>query len=344
MTVSSTGSAKPQSGALRILAVVVNYNGGVETAKCVESVLAQDVPVTCVVVDNASEDGSPAELRRAFGSSVSIVDSPSNVGYGAAADSVARVAEWDVLVVMNFDVVLDPSCLGALAEAVRARPGISGPVLQVEATGGFDQGLTINHLGVPTALDPGDSSSPLFVTGCVMAMSRPVYEAVEGFDERYFLFVEDAEICWRALLAGFDVFVTHDARAVHLGGRSIIGGYPGEAGTPYVTNDRRVYLRERNTIAMMIACAPWWWWPIVIPALVARCVLLAGAATVLGRPRLALALLAALSWNGRELGRSLQRRRTVRPSAGARARATKRIIYAPLTLRTLRRHGLPRFA
>jgi GT2 family glycosyltransferase len=191
---------------------------------------------------------------------------------------------------------------------------------------------------MPTA--QADGRAPLYVPGCVLATTRFVFEQVNGFDGRYFLFVEDVEFCWRALLAGFEVAVAADAQADHEGGGSVAGGYL-RRGARYRTTESRVALRERNTMALMISCAPRWWLPVVLPFLAGRCAAEAAGAVMLGRPSLAWSIVRGVGWNVHYLPTSIGRRRSLSRSTRTCRSARSRLTSGPLLARTIRTHGLP---
>jgi N-acetylglucosaminyl-diphospho-decaprenol L-rhamnosyltransferase len=321
----------------KVLVVIVNYNSGSSLTQCVTSVFAQSVPTEIVVVDNDSTDGSYRTVAERF-PEVTIRKSSRNLGFGAAVNLAVRENEAESIVVLNPDIVLKSESLANLLRTLHDKPGVVGPVLDVIASNRREAGLTINHTGMPTLQNAGEP--PLFVQGCALVTTRTVFEKVGGFDERYFLFVEDVEFCWRALLAGFEVSVTSDAEAIHEGGGSIEGGY-NPVGTRYRTSELRVSLRERNTMALMIACAPWWWLPAVIPFLIGRSGAIAAGAVAMGRPSLAKALLTGLGWNMKQLPMSVRRRHSLRWSREGSRIARARIISGPLMLRTIRAHGIP---
>jgi N-acetylglucosaminyl-diphospho-decaprenol L-rhamnosyltransferase len=321
----------------KVLVVIVNYNSGSSLPECVASVIAQSVPTEIVIVDNDSTDGSYLSITDRF-PEVTIRKSSRNLGFGAAINLAVRENEAETIVVLNPDIVLKSDSLTNLLLTLQLKPGVVGPVLDVVASNRREAGLTINHTGMPTLQIAG--KPPLFVQGCALVTTRTVFEKVGGFDDRYFLFVEDVEFCWRALLAGFDVSVTSNAEAIHEGGGSIEGGY-NPVGTRYRTSELRVSLRERNTMALMIACAPWWWLPVVIPFLVGRSFAIATGAIAMGRPSLAKALLTGFGWNLKQLPASFRRRHSLRWSRGGSRIARARFISGPLLLRTIRAHGIP---
>jgi N-acetylglucosaminyl-diphospho-decaprenol L-rhamnosyltransferase len=308
-------------------AVVVNYNGGSDLIRCLESLERQPGLHEIIVVDNDSQDGS-LELARQGHPSVRFIARGSNDGYGTAANEGALDATADALLFLNPDVVLDDGCVEALTAALVERPGVVGPLLRLDESD-REFGATVDILGMPRGLqEPG---SPLYVHGCALATTTSVFTRVGGFDPRYFLFMEDAELCWRALIAGYEVSICAAGTGWHRGGGSIPGGYI--RGDVVTTTETRVVLRERNGLTMFLACAPTGW----LPALVALHVLktlgvAAAAAVLLRRPR-----------NVRNVPASLERRRAVDRDRGARRRAFRRIARRSNALTVLRRYGLPRF-
>jgi GT2 family glycosyltransferase len=320
-----------------VLVVIVNYNGGSGLIECVKSTLAQTVPTTVVVVDNGSTDGSDIKVSACF-SEVLVRRAPHNLGFGAAVNLAVAENSGSTIVVLNPDVILREGCLQALVDALASRPGVVGPLLHVSVSGSCEAGWTINHTGMPTVQTP--NKAPLYVPGCVLVTSREVFDLIDGFDDRYFLFVEDVEFCWRALLAGFEVSIAFDAEANHVGGGSAAGGYLRE-GYRYHTSVMRVSLRERNVLALMIACAPWWWLPLLVPVLVGHSLAVAAGAVVLRRPSLALSLLQGVGWNLRELPASVRRRRSLTRSPQDCRMARSRLTSGSLLIRTMRVHGVP---
>jgi GT2 family glycosyltransferase len=334
------GVGGPVGAPATVSAVIVNYNGGDDLLRCVAALRRQPAVTEVIVVDNRSRDGSVERLA-ALDPVARVIASARNLGYAGAANLGGDTALGSTLLFLNPDVVVADGCIQDLLRVLGTKPGVAGPVVEVQATGQTEYGAVINHLGMPRALAaPG--RSPLYVSGCALATSREVFAAVGGFDERYFMFMEDIEYCWRALLLGYEVSVASGARAWHRGGAVALGGYP-RGSEPYRTTAFRVAYRERNTLALLITCAPTWWWPVVLPAVVLRTLGTAVVAFVLlRRPDLSWSLLQGLGWNVRELPTTLHRRRTIdRHTAPART-AGARVAFGSGMLRTMLRHGLPK--
>jgi GT2 family glycosyltransferase len=270
---------------------------------------------------------------------VRIHQTERNLGYAGGANLGATLSTGEILLFLNPDVRISLQAVRILASALRAAPGVAGPATWVDALKTLEFGGSINHLGMPTGLK--GAAPPLYVGGHALAINRFVYEVIGGFDERYFLFVEDVELCWRVLLAGFEVSAVRGASAWHRGGGSAVGGYAGRDRL-YVTSVMRVALRERNTIAMFISCAPAWWLPIILPCCILRSLCIAGAAVVLGRPALGTELVRGLLWNCVQVPQSMRRRKSLTTIRAQRQVASRRLVRSALLFRTLVKHGLPK--
>jgi GT2 family glycosyltransferase len=315
-------------------AIIVTYNASRDLPACLDA-LAREGLEEIIVVDNASCDGS-ADLAAAR-SSVRVIRSPGNLGFGGGCNLGAATSGSDVYIFMNPDVVVRRGATRALVDAAAASGGIVGPVVVAGDKGTFF-GARLDLLGAP--LDLVSPDRPLFVQGCALAIGRELFERIGGFDARYFLFAEDAELCLRALRAGRDVRVLGHVAVDHVGGASIGGAYAANAS--WMISNRRFALRERNTLAMVLANAPAAFAIWFVLAHVVKVGLLASWAGATGRWTLARDLTSGLWWNVAELPASLRRRRSLVAAAGFSSELSRRVV-ALSALAITRRQGLPRF-
>lgn len=318
--------------------VIVNYRVEDRVADAVASVQGQHCVVQIIIVDNGSVSPRLKLLQHKY-PTVKLIESDTNVGFAAAANIGAQAASAEFLFFLNPDATAEPGCIDHLVAAYQTRPGVVGPAIYAAANASRDIGATMNHVGMSISLD--GVQPPLYVSGCALLTSRNLFIQLGGFDDRYFLFVEDTELCWRALLAGYDVHAIAEANVFHEGGASIQGGYF-TAGRRYHTSTLRISLRERNTVALMIACAPWYWLPAVLPALLARSLAFAFAGLCLGQPGLGGALLRGITWNIAQLPTSLARRRSLVRCKTGTHEAARRFVHRPVLLPMLWRSGLPK--
>jgi N-acetylglucosaminyl-diphospho-decaprenol L-rhamnosyltransferase len=234
------------AGAGAVAAVVVNHDGGAGLLACVESLRGAGLG-EIVVVDNASGDGSLHALAAAD-RAATLVPTGRNLGYGRAANlGVARTSSPFVLV-CNADVVLAPESVAVLAAALADRDDLAvvGPRLwspdgvPYPSARVFPSFTTaIGHAAVSlfrpdnrwtrryrlaedSTLEEGlrEERDVDWVSGACFLARRDAFDSVDGFDERYFMYVEDLDLCWRLHRAGWAVRFVPSARVVHDQGSS----------------------------------------------------------------------------------------------------------------------------
>jgi N-acetylglucosaminyl-diphospho-decaprenol L-rhamnosyltransferase len=224
-------------------AVVVNYKALDHLLRCIASLRAEGVE-DIVVADNASDDGSE-EAVQAADPDVVFVQTGSNLGMGAGNNRGAARTDpaRPHLLCINPDALLRPGALEALVAVLDARPevGIVGPRI-VDADGALYPSVrtfptlvdSIGHafLGLVWAGNPftrryrmldwdhdraGDVD---WVSGSCFLIRRATWDQIGGFDEGYFMYAEDSDLCWRARQAGWAVAFEPAAEAVHVQGVS----------------------------------------------------------------------------------------------------------------------------
>jgi GT2 family glycosyltransferase len=323
-----------------VSAIIVNYNSGDELVRCVASLKAQSYNVEIIVVDNGSEDGSVLQARLAY-PEIRVVCDSMNDGFAGGANRGVAASKADMFVFLNPDVTLDPRCVESLIETIAmAGDVVAAPCISESGGHPVDSGFTVDLMGDLVALPkPG---KPLFVSGCALATTRRVYEVVGGFDTTFFMFCEDLDFCWRALLLGYDVVVSRAARVRHSGGASTPGGYVA-AGRLEVTAFR-IALRERNAVATIVRCGPATWTAVVIAARLIRMVFIALIASIRGRSDLTGMLADGLLWNARRLPQLLRERRELRSDRSRRRQIlSERMLRELSQMRALLAYGLPMF-
>ncbi len=227
----------------RVAAVVVSYESRETLEACLDS-LARDpsVPVETVVVDNASRDGSLDRVR-AFFPDVTVVANVENGGFARACNQGASLTRAPLLLFLNPDATLDAGAFAALAALFDTRPrlGVAGPRTlgasgDIQVSTGPDLSLSSEWrqrrlvrgvarrdpriLAEVDALHSTERAAD-WVSGSCLMVRREAFDAVSGFDEAFFLYEEDADLCRRIRAAGYDVVFTPDAIVRHALGRSM---------------------------------------------------------------------------------------------------------------------------
>jgi N-acetylglucosaminyl-diphospho-decaprenol L-rhamnosyltransferase len=226
-------------------AVIVNYNAGPALADCVASVLSQEPCPEIVVVDNASTDGSLAELGQLH-PGVRIVHAGGNLGYARAANLGIAATGAPVVAVLNPDTVLEPKTGLALKERLDAEPEVGAVGPQLHNTDGTvypsarrvpsvadavghgllffvwrDNPFTRRYR--ETDADPTRPRDVDWVSGAAVWLRRDALDDIGGWDERYFMYVEDVDLCWRLRQAGWRVAYEPAGIVEHLLGVSTAG-------------------------------------------------------------------------------------------------------------------------
>jgi N-acetylglucosaminyl-diphospho-decaprenol L-rhamnosyltransferase len=225
-------------------AIIVSYRTGPVLAKCLASFAAASGLDEILIVDNGS-DADEAAAIDAFAANeprARVLRGQGNVGFAAACNLGARQATSQVLVFANPDVTLQASAIERLSAALSAAPppAIVGGDLRDEQgrpeRGSRRERLTLWRAFVtftglsrlerafPALRDFNRHRDPLpdhpvavgAISGALMCMRRADLEALGGFDEGYFLHVEDVDLCRRAEQAGWRVLFQPGPHGVHL--------------------------------------------------------------------------------------------------------------------------------
>jgi len=223
--------------------IIVNHNAGKRLADCLASVEreAEGKDWEVLVVDNASSDGShDAAAQRA--QAVKLIRNSENVGFAKANNQGLRMSSGRFVLFLNPDTVVFPGALGRLLEELRREPG-TGAVAPALLCGkdnfqvSFGEEVTFfRELARKSILNAWrrrrlrrlkGKRRTAWVSGACLMTSREVLENVGGFDEKFFLYFEDIDLCYRIRRRGFSVVFLPEAVVFHAGGVSASGAaYP----------------------------------------------------------------------------------------------------------------------
>ena len=227
-----------------VTVVVVSYNSRNWLERCLSPVVHQSGDVLgleVIVVDNASTDGSAAFVRERF-PGVTVIESNVNLGFGAGCNRAFAVAKGRTIILVNPDCELQPGAIGALHRFLRDHPRIGAVGGRLAyGDGSFQHAafrfpslaqvfldffpmnwrLTESRLNgrYPRAIDTTAFECDA-VLGALMAIRRTAIAGTGGFDERYFMYVEEIDWCKRLRAFGWEVWHCPDAMGVHHSGQS----------------------------------------------------------------------------------------------------------------------------
>ena len=202
-----------------------------------------------IVVDTGSTDGSPARVRERF-PHARLIELHDNPGYGGALNVGISSSSGEYLILMNADAWPRRHALERLVESAEreGRAGIVGPRLLNP-----DDSLQPSVRGFPTVwrlateylflrwlapwsralnafygsrFDHRSRREAEFLVGAVLLVRRQLIDEIGGFDERFFMYNEEVDFCYRARAAGWSVVFSPEAEFVHVGGASTVESGP----------------------------------------------------------------------------------------------------------------------
>ncbi|WP_309718972.1 glycosyltransferase family 2 protein [Armatimonas sp.] len=249
----------------RIGIIIVCYNGVVDTRECLESLRNLTYPkFFTVVVDNASSDNTAEVVRSEF-PEVTLIVSPQNTGFTGGNQTGVRVAfdqGAEFIFLLNPDTIVVPDLLECLMKTWEAQPnlGALGPLMLLydepeivwSAGGELDARGQVRHLlqGEPAPTNMVYQPCK-FVSGCGLLFSRAIFEQVGFFDERFFLYYEESDLCARIRKAGYEIGTAFQARLWHKVSR--VTGKDSPLTLYYMRRNQLLYLQKHGTRAGQLA-------------------------------------------------------------------------------------------
>jgi len=219
-------------------AIVVTYHTGRPLKDCLHALAADAGISEIIIVDNGNPDAMADWVKRFAGRTrqAELVTTGENLGFGRAVNLGARKASASQLLIINPDCVIRPDALNALVSAAEGRPSpcmIGGRIFDIKGKaqrGPKRRELTHGRLlsklvggdgiNLPLEPQPGEPVPVEVTSGAFFLIDRAGFEKIYGFDEGYFLHVEDIDLCKRVHLAGGEVIYQPLAGALHYGATS----------------------------------------------------------------------------------------------------------------------------
>ncbi|SRR5579883_108171 len=221
--------------------ILVNYNGASVVLNCLRSLeqFIHSFPYEVIVVDNNSTDGSPDLIAKDF-PTVRLIRQSENRGFGSGNNIGVQAAKGDFLLFLNTDIELVSDPLPHLITLIKDHPnaGIVGPKL-LNADGSLQLSTaaaisisgeyhTLKQLKQYSA-NPNSLSGQQFnriqavdiVVGAAFLIRKDLFQTLHGFDETFFMYFEESDLCQRARDLGWAILYTPEVAMIHLGGYSV---------------------------------------------------------------------------------------------------------------------------
>lgn len=259
--------------------IIISYNTCQLLDDCLASVFAAASPpggLEVWVVDNASRDGSPEMVATKY-PQVELIRNQDNVGFATANNQAGQLARGRAILFLNSDTVISPDALIKPLAYLDSQPQVGGLTVRlVLPTGQLDPD---NHRGYPTpwaalchfiGLNRLFPDSPRFnqyfqsyqdfsqthrievTAGSYLLMPMALYRQLGGWDEQYFFYGEDIDLCYRINAAGYEIVYYPEVEVIHYKGAS--SGFKKESAglVPRPPRDTRVKVAKESARAMRI--------------------------------------------------------------------------------------------
>lgn len=222
----------------KVAVVILNFNVKEESLQCVKSVSESDYKNLQIIVVSNSNDELAEEIKEIRG--IVFIQNKENLGYtGGNNIGIKKALEEgaDFIFILNADTIIDQKAIGNLVSvAEEDGVGIAGPKILFtdEKTIWYAGGIfdLANVLGKHRGVDERDTGQyekleeTDYISGGAMFIKKEVFEKIGLFDEKYFLYYEDSDFCFRAQKAGFKLLYVPSAVVYHDNAKSTGLGSP----------------------------------------------------------------------------------------------------------------------
>lgn len=210
-----------------VAVLIVAYRSRATIPDVIKALEAQtSKPARVRLLENGSPEGEQVDAA-ALPDWVELLESATNLGFAAGNNQLAQGVEEDWLLLLNPDAFPEPDMIEQLVAATARHPGAAlfgATQLAHGAPGVLDGAGDVYHVtGLPyrggygRAMEPPEEGEVFGPCGALTLVRRDLFEALGGFDEDYFCYVEDVDMAYRARLAGHMAIQVKDARVSHMG-------------------------------------------------------------------------------------------------------------------------------
>jgi GT2 family glycosyltransferase len=287
--------------------IIVSYNSKNDLAECIPSLMSQSYTnKELIIVDNASADGTVAFIREQY-PDIHLVESKSNLGYAEGNNLGFRHSQGDYIVIVNPDTVAHHDWLKELIRPLENDTGISltsSKILLYDRRDNINTCANITHYSGLDFCNGFRDSSARFVkdeevgavSGCSFAITRNVFDQLNGFDPDFFMYMEDIDISWRARLAGYKILLAPSSIIYHK--------------FSLIVHPWKLFFLERNRYLMILKNYKLKVLVLSMPALFITEIMTMGYAVTRGLPFVYYKLKAYL-WLATNFGQIIDKRRNV---------------------------------
>lgn len=214
----------------KITIVILNWNGYADTYECLKSLeKVNHKNLQIIIVDNGSDNNDIIKLESEF-QGIKIIRSEVNLGFTGGNNLGIKYAleiESDFIMLLNNDTVVTPKFINPLLRVFEKNKnaGIVAPIInyfderdKIWSSGGKINKLRGAGISIPALVTQQDNFTEVkveFVSGCCMLIPSSVLKKVGLFDDSYFLYSEDTDLCFRVIKNNYEIFISKDSLIYH---------------------------------------------------------------------------------------------------------------------------------
>jgi len=247
--------------------IIINYNTARLTLDCLNSIYAccDAADLEIIVVDNGSAESDRSILEGGLKQGVRLIKSAKNLGFAAGNNLGARQAQGRYLCFLNSDVILTEDIFSRLEKVFLSdeQVGIVAPRLvnpdgsaQAKAYGPFP---SLGYLFYKNLLRRHDNDFPKkidWVSGAALCIRKDVFDLIGGWDENFFLYLEDVDLCWSVRRRGYRVMVDQASQVTHLQGQSSDKNFTKQ--TYYYNSQKYLFKKHYGRLALIVLLLVRW--------------------------------------------------------------------------------------
>ena len=222
---------------VKLSIIILNYNTKDITLKCIESVVSQykkdlkNAEVELLVADNGSKDGSAERIKASkFISFLTLLENEENLGFTKGNNRAAKYAKGRHLLFLNSDTYIKDQGFLKITDFLNSNPKVGivgGKLTNNDGSLQRSAGKFYNLFNILLMLlgmerigfvrsSPSRISRVDWVSGACLMIRRDLFEKLSGFDENYFMYMEDMDLCFRAKNRGFLTYFYPDVKLIHI--------------------------------------------------------------------------------------------------------------------------------
>ena len=230
----------------KVSVIIVSYNVKEYLDHAIDSLIrTSEDNLEIIVVDNNSFDGSVEHIKNLY-PDVYVIANEDNVGFGKAVNQAAKAALGDYYLILNPDTVVQENTISTFVNYLEKNNnvGMVGPkILNSDGTlqAACKRSFPTLRVAIPkllgfdklfpksewagkynlTYLDPDHTCTVDAISGSCMFIRKELFYELGGFDEQFFMFGEDLDICYRIWQAGYEIHYLHETQIFHYQGESV---------------------------------------------------------------------------------------------------------------------------